>query len=73
MCIGADTEESSCNDGDLRLFGGSTTKEGRLEMCMNRAWGSVCDSLGIFSRDEAKVACRQLGILQIEGLLYMHV
>ena len=67
MRIGADTEYSSCNDGDLRLIGGQTSKEGRLAMCMNNAWGSICDSQGIFSRDEAKVACRQLGILQIEG------
>ena len=71
MCVhiyvGADTEYFRCNDGDLHLVGGSTTKEGRLQMCMNNAWGSVCDSQGIFSRDEAKVACRQLGILQIEG------
>ena len=68
VCIGANTEFSSCNDGDLRLVGGVTTKEGRLEICMSSAWGSVCDSQGIFTRDEAKVACRQLGILQVEGL-----
>ena len=36
---------------------------------MNSAWGSVCDSVGVFTRDEAKVACRQLGILQVEGWL----
>ena len=34
---------------------------------MNRAWGSVCDSAGVFTSDEAKVVCRQLGILQVEG------
>ena len=71
--IGANTEFSSCNDGELRLVGGSTTKEGRLEICMNSAWGSVCDSQGIFTRDEAKVACRQLGILQVEGLFLWYV
>ena len=36
-------------------------------MCINSAWGSVCDSDGVFTEDEAKVACRQLGILQVEG------
>ena len=34
---------------------------------MNRAWGTVCDSDGIFTTDEAIVACRQLGLLQVEG------
>ena len=34
---------------------------------MNSAWGSVCDSTGVFTSDEAKVVCRQLGILQVEG------
>ena len=62
-----DTNISSCNDGELRLIGGSTFNQGRLEVCMNSAWGSVCDSEGVFTRDEAKVACRQLGILRDEG------
>ena len=34
---------------------------------MNGAWGSVCDSGGVFTTDEAIVACRQLGLLQSEG------
>ena len=34
---------------------------------MNSAWGSVCDSAQVFTSDEAKVVCRQLGILQVEG------
>ena len=33
-------------------------------MCMNGAWGSVCDSDDIFT---AIVACGQLGLLQVEG------
>ena len=58
------TESSSCNDGDLQLVGGITFNQGRLEVCMNGAWGSVCDSDDIFT---AIVACRQLGLLQVEG------
>ena len=61
------TKYSPCNDGDVRLVGGSTFNQGRLEVCMNSAWGGVCDSEGVFTRDEAKVACRQLGFLQVEG------
>ena len=61
------TKPANCNDGDLRLFGAATTNQGRLQVCVNGAWGSVCDSQGVFTTDEAKVACRQLGTLQVEG------
>ena len=36
-----------------------------MEICINNAWGTICDSG--FTKEEAKVACRQLGLLQIEG------
>ena len=62
--IGIATESSSCNDGDIQLVGGITFNQGRLEVCMNGAWGSVCDSDDIFTTDEAIVACRQLELLQ---------
>ena len=61
------TNMSPCTDGEVRLIGGSFSNKGRLEVCLNNAWGSVCDSVGVFTRDEAKVVCRQLGILQVEG------
>ena len=46
-------------------------------MCINHAWGTVCNNNNRFSRDEALVVCRQLGKLQVEGkswllLQYMH-
>ena len=64
VCTDMATGISPCNDGEIRLIGGSTPNQGKLEVCMNSAWGSVCDSVGVFTRDEAKIACRQLGILQ---------
>ena len=68
--IDKSTEQSNCTDGELRLIGSATTNQGRLEVCMNGAWGSVCDSRGVFTEDEAKVACRQLGKLQVEGRVF---
>ena len=49
----------ACNDGDIRLVGGTLTEEGRLEVCMNEVWGTVCGDT--FTSTEANVACRQLG------------
>ena len=48
-----------CNDGDIRLVGGSVSREGRVEVCYSNQWGTVCDDSFGFS--EAAVVCRQLG------------
>lgn len=49
-----------CEDGDIRVVGGETVLEGRVEVCLNRAWGTVC-SRG-FTEDEAHTVCTQLGL-----------
>ena len=38
---------------------GSYQFEGRVEICINREWGSVCDNQ--WDNSDAKVVCRQLG------------
>ena len=40
-------------------MGGDTIREGRLEVCINSAWGTVCDNL--FGMEEAEVVCQELG------------
>ena len=47
-----------CNDGDIRLEGGSVEEEGRVEVCLNEVWGSVCDDS--FTTVDANVVCGQL-------------
>ena len=48
-----------CTDGAIRLADGPTSYQGRVEVCLNQEWGSVCDSN--WTTADANVACRQLG------------
>ena len=50
-----------CNNGDIRLAGSSITGRGRVEVCWNETWGTVCDDY--WSSTDARVVCRQLGFL----------
>ena len=48
-----------CANGAVRLVSGSDSHEGRLEICYNNQWGTVCDNS--FTNIDARVVCRQLG------------
>lgn len=52
-----------CSDGEVRLVGGVSANQGRVEICYNGVWGGVCGSSddGSWSHEEAAVVCNQLG------------
>ena len=58
----------NCDEGSVRLINGTVEKEGRVEVCINGVWGSVCDSS--FSTTDGYVVCRQLGYQN--GTNYYH-
>ena len=48
-----------CINGEVGLFGGDSPREGRVEICVNGTWVTVCkDSL---DANDTVVICNQLG------------
>ena len=43
----------------MRLVEGESETEGRVEVCINKRWGTVC--YDGWSHEDATTVCRQLG------------
>jgi len=56
-------------NGDIRLQGGTNPREGRVEICNNNQWGTVCNDL--WGNADTSVVCKQLGFFPA-GLFHMH-
>ena len=50
-----------CNDGEVRLFDGENfnQREGRVEICYNGVWGTVCADG--WNEIATNITCSQLG------------
>ena len=59
--------EEGCSEGDVRLAGGQTGLEGRVEICRDGAWRSLRLCGGSLGRNAATVVCRELGF-STEGM-----
>lgn len=58
MCIShaaQATELADCTNGDISLIDGPNVREGRVQICLNKAWGTVCNTR--FSDEDAAIAC----------------
>ena len=65
MCIAACCtvplyfDAAPCTTGEVQLAGGNIPNEGRVEICMNNQWRTVCGDT--WGTADATVVCRQLG------------
>ena len=66
IMLSADTD-SCFDEGDVRLANGSSAQEGRVEVCINGSYGTICDDK--WSSLDASVVCRQLGFTS-NGILH---
>ena len=59
-CIADTMFLDPCLEGDIRLRGGQNSTEGRVEICFDNRWGTVCDDF--WDIRDTTVVCTQLGL-----------
>ena len=62
-------DQANCSNGEVRLVDGNSLNEGRVEICVNEAWGTICSSG--WNDADAFVVCRQLGYLPL-GIIIIY-
>ena len=58
------TKNTDCVEGEVRLINGEDESEGRIELCINHAWGTICGSHH-WATTDSNVVCKQLGHMEL--------
>ncbi len=61
----AQSSISSCPHGKVVLVEGTNEYEGRIAVCVNGQWSSICKD-SFWGPPDARVICRQLGFLEVD-------
>ena len=57
FCFNLFAEPENCTEKTVRLADGAIDQEGRVEMCINKVWGSLCSDG--WDQTDAHVLCTQ--------------
>ena len=57
-------------DWEMRLVNGGSSLEGRLEVCLNGVWGTICDQS--WDDTDAGVVCSQIGYSARGKVLFLN-
>ena len=60
ICQGNTSRPTECEHGNVRLVGGHTAMEGRVEFCSYGYWAVACDYY--WDTNETDAVCKQLGL-----------
>ena len=58
---------SCTTHGAVRLRGSRSRNSGRVEICVNGVWGTVCDDY--WDTTDASVVCKQLGFSRFRKII----
>ena len=61
LLVVEDVMVDNCADKEIRLSGGPNEMEGRLEVCHNHVWFSVCGKGNFFNDMDRMVVCKSMG------------
>ena len=65
-----DVDPGNCEEGAVRLLDGIIDQEGRVEVCHDGVWGSICDEG--WDKTDAHIICQQLGYAETGDFIMTH-
>ena len=61
----------ACRDDEIRIAGSSSLGVGRVEICVNGTWGTICSDS--WDNSDASIVCKQLGFSEYGEALVCNI